>query len=162
MHDFWRVVHILSAIVWAGGTIVVTLFVTPTAKKIGDDGRPFMQALVRTNMTAVLLGAAISTVVAGGFLYWERFDGISFTGTSGLWISIGALAGITALAIGYTFGARSTFGIRRLGAGIAKRGGPPTAEEMGEMQRLQSRLTAVGPFLLVLFVIAIFGMALGA
>jgi uncharacterized membrane protein len=162
MHDLWRVVHILSAVTWVGGTIVVTLFVTPTAKKMGDDGRPFMQALVRTSMTGTLLSAAIATVVAGIFLYAERFNRVDFTGASGFWLSIGALAGITALAIGYTFGARSIFGMRRLGVAIGQRGGPPTVEEMSEMQRLQARTTRVGPLLLVLFVIAIVGMALGA
>jgi uncharacterized membrane protein len=158
--DFWRIVHIFSGVVWVGGSVVLTLFVAPTAQKVGDPARPFMQALLRTNMTRTLLGAGVATVVSGLYLYFDRFGQVVFSGRSGVWLTIGGLAGVTALAVGYTFGVRSSFRMRALAAEIAG-GGPPAQDQIQEIERLQRRLTRVGPPLLTLLAIALLGMVLG-
>lgn len=38
---FWRVLHILAAMIWFGGAIVSGFFLQPTAHALGAAGHPF-------------------------------------------------------------------------------------------------------------------------
>ncbi|HSO49604.1 MAG TPA: hypothetical protein VLS86_03580 [Acidimicrobiia bacterium] len=161
MTTIWRVIHIFSGVLWMGSFAVFTLFISPSARKLGDEARPFMQALLKTRLIESLLSVGVATVVSGLFLYAGRFGEVELSTRSGLWLTVGGLAGITALLVGSTFGARSNLRMRALAAEIAGSGGPPSAGQTAEMQRLQARVVRIGTPMLVLFAIALLGMALG-
>ena len=102
----FRVIHVLLGIAWGGALFLLVVFLQPTAKAIGPAAGPFMRELLAVrHLTDWLLRIAGATIVAGGFLYWhdmQAFGGLGdFLGSAfGLWLTIGALAAIVAVAIG--------------------------------------------------------------
>ena len=102
----FRVIHVMLAIAWGGALFLLVVFLQPAAKTIGPAAGPFMRELLAVrHLTDWLLRIAGGAIVAGGFLYWhdmQAFGGLGdFLGTAfGLWLTIGALAAIVAVAIG--------------------------------------------------------------
>jgi hypothetical protein len=91
---FLRIIHIVCAIVWAGGVIYLALFIVPAVKALGPDGGKFMQQLSQTNKMPVIMTFTGALTVVGGILLIERLSG-GFTpewfGTPhGIVLSIGA------------------------------------------------------------------------
>jgi uncharacterized membrane protein len=65
-----RVLHIISGVLWAGGALVLFFFIGPTMGATGDAGKQFAGHLMgKTRFTAFMMTVAVSTVLAGGFLY---------------------------------------------------------------------------------------------
>jgi len=141
---FLRLIHIVSAIVWAGGVIYLALFIVPTVKALGPDGGKFMQQLSQTNKMPVVMTLAGTFTVVGGILLIERLSG-GFTagwfGTQhGIVISIGATFAIIAYCIGLFVNKPTVERIAKIGKEAASKGGPPSPEQMAQLQKLRTRL----------------------
>lgn len=99
-----RVVHIGSAILWAGGSMVIERFVQPTADELGGVARPFVAGLNRRRMALYFPVVATLTVVAGAALYWidAGHDPLAYltAGGSGTVFGIGGIAGLLAFLAG--------------------------------------------------------------
>ena len=65
-----RLVHIGSAIMWAGGSIFLDRFFQPAAEELGPAGEPFVAALMRRGLAIYFPIVAGLTVLAGTTLYW--------------------------------------------------------------------------------------------
>ena len=155
-----RLVHILSGAFWYGSVMFIFRFLMPSIRAVGPAGGPVMAQLNQRKLSIALMGAGILNVGSGIWLML-----IVSGGTPGPWmqsgmgrtLGTGAALTIVALLLGMIVVAPAT---RRMGAiagGIAKRGGPPSPEEMAEMGRLQQRNgvgTAIIATLLTLTVIA--------
>jgi uncharacterized membrane protein len=153
-----RVVHVVTAVFWAGAAMVMGWFITPASRRTGPAAGPFMQNLLRTRLADWAFGSAVVAVGAGLWLLFDRggFGG----GWQGVALAVGAVAGGVAITIG-GFIQRPTAGkIQRLGAAIA--GQTPTPEQGAEMTRLQARLAAVAPMTALAVAVAVLGMALGS
>jgi hypothetical protein len=160
----FRIVHITAAVAWAGSVFLFVTFVQPVSAAIGPAGAPFMGELLgRRRLVDRLVGLGVLTVAGGLFMYWhdaQAYGGIAhFARTSfGTWITIGALAAITALAIGAA-GTRPRV-LRLLAIGrLAAEAGGPTPEQAAELGALQGQLKVLARASLALIGLAVFSMA---
>ena len=135
----FRVIHVMLAIAWGGALFLLVVFLQPTAKTIGPAAGPFMRELLAVrHLTDWLLRIAGGAIVAGGFLYWhdmQLFGGLGdFLGTAfGLWLTIGALAAIVAVAIGSALTKPTLERSLAIGAQIAQAGDQPPPELVQEL-----------------------------
>jgi uncharacterized membrane protein len=141
---FLRFVHIVSAIFWAGSVMYLALFIVPAVKALGPDGGKFMQQLSRTNNMPLVMTLAGTLTVVAGLLLIERISG-GFTaewfGTPhGIIISIGATLAIIAYLIGILVNRPTVARIGTIGQEAAAKGGPPSPEQMAELQKLRTKL----------------------
>ena len=160
----FRVLHILSAIAWAGSVFLFVTFIQPSAATTGPAGAPFMAELLgRRRLVDRVIAMGSVTVAAGLFLYWHDADlygGIAdFASTTfGTWLTIGAVAAISALLIGILGIRPRVERLLRIGGEAAAAGGPPP-EQAAEMGSLQSGLRALARTALALIAVAAFSMA---
>jgi len=139
-----RFIHIVSAIFWGGSVMYLALFIVPAVKALGPDGGKFMQQLSVTNKMPLVMTIAGTLTVLGGILLIERLSG-GFTGAwfgtpHGIVISTGATCGIIAYCIGLFVNKPTVDRIAKLGKAAAEKGGPPSQEQMAEIQKLRAKL----------------------
>jgi uncharacterized membrane protein len=137
--------HVAFGVLWAGGAILVGLFVIPSVLEAGPAAGAVMAGIVKRRMPLVLSFAGVVTVLSGLRIYMVRFSTEWLQTPEGIAITVGALLGLDALMLGL-FVQRPTAGkIGALAARIAQ-AGAPTAEQKAEMQTLQRRLRVMGAF----------------
>jgi hypothetical protein len=155
---FLRLVHISAGVFWAGGAMVMGWFIAPSARRTGPAAGPFMQTLLRARIADFMFGSALVTVGAGLWLLFAT-GGVR-SGWHGWALNLGALSGITALAIGASLQRPTAAKVQKLGEAIAAAGGPSPAQAE-EMAGLQGRLGQLGSVTALLTAAAVVGMALG-
>lgn len=154
-----RFVHIVAGVLWAGGALVLTLFIAPTIGATGDAGKQFAGHLMtKTRFTAFMTIVGWATVLAGSTLYgidsnWFR-SGWMMTPT-GIGFGIGGTAGILAFIFGILLG-NANNALAALGAQIQ---GKPTPEQMAAMQGLLKRQAQAARGNMIFMLIAITMMA---
>lgn len=106
--------------------------------------------------------AAMSNMIAGILLYWRDSGGLRpewiMTG-AGLTFTIGAIAAFISAGFGFGGNARTAVQMTALGKQIASAGGPPSPEQMAQMQAFQEKLRQGGMRVSVFMVIALIAMA---
>jgi hypothetical protein len=138
--------HVAFGVLWAGGAMVVGLFIVPAVVDAGPAAGPVMAGVAKRRLPAVLSLAGVITVLTGLRIYWVRFSTEWLQTPEGVAITLGGVLGVAALAVGLTV-ARPTAGrIGALATGIAQAGAPPTPDQRAEMQALQRRLRLAGVF----------------
>lgn len=150
--------HVISAVVWAGGAFVMAWFVSPAARKAGPSAGPFMGALASGAMSRAMTYASAATVVIGLVLWAQVVEGAP-TGTSGLLLSIGAVAGFVALGIGHGLQGPTARKLAKLQMGLD---GAPTSEEGAAMTDLSLKLGRYGTWLMWALLVSLATMTLGA
>ena len=151
-----RLVHIISGVFWVGSVLFATVLLMPTVKAVGPPGAAIMNKLGH-KMSLAMMVAAVLTIGAGIWLLI-----IDSGGNPGVWMQSGAgrafgLGGglaIVTMIFGMSINAPTANRMSAIGAAVAKRGGPPTAEEAAELQRLQSRLMTAGVAVAILLLVA--------
>jgi len=140
-----RFVHVIASVCWAGGGFVAFLFVEPTAKDLEPAGMQFLQHMVgkrRFNMFMVINSTL--TVLSGALLLWHSTSGnlITYMNTGpGLGFALGSLVGVAVYFVGM-FGVGPRAGkLAKIGEAIQLAGGPPSPEQMAEMQKLDKEMT---------------------
>lgn len=154
------VLHVLLAIFWVGATLFMVLFLEPTVTALGPDGGKFMQRLIGgTRLSPALAAAAALTVLTGLALYGPvTANSMEIMFGTRLPLTIGALAGILSAITGGVMNRRASARMQALGKEIAAKKGPPAAEQMAEMQKLQATLRQGSRITAVLMIIAVIGM----
>jgi uncharacterized membrane protein len=161
----FRAFHILFGVAWVGGLALLALYLQPGAKAIGPAAGPFMQELVaKRRLPNYLLGTGAVTIIAGGFVYWHDWDAFGslgdFVGTAfGTALTVGAVVTVIAWLIGLSVVKPATMRAMALAGQLASAGGPPTPEQMAELQAVQRRARQFTIVALVLLVVAVFAMA---
>ncbi len=139
-----RLVHVVSAIFWAGSVMYLALFILPAVRALGPDGGKFMQQLSNTNKMPTVMTIAGTLTVLAGLLLIERlsggFEGAWFGTPHGIVISTGATLAIIAYCIGIFVNRPTVEGIAAIGKATAEKGGPPSPEQMAELQKLRAKL----------------------
>lgn len=160
----FRIIHIASAILWAGSALYYVAFVAPTVENtLGPDAGRFFNYLVRQRK-AVIYFVTVSTltVVAGTFLYWRDSGGLNLewiqTGP-GLGFTVGGIAGIVSWLLVLLVLAPTSYRLVGLGTRIAASGGPPSQDQMSALQALQTRLKSFSLLTVVFLGIAMVAMA---
>ncbi|HEV8352854.1 MAG TPA: hypothetical protein VGR24_01515 [bacterium] len=140
-----RILHIGAGVFWAGATFFLVSFLIPTVQAAGPDGGRFMQRLAQGSYPRAISGAAILNIVTGLLLYWRDSAGLqsAWIGSAlGLTLTIGGVAGTIAFLRGVFITKPVSDRLGELGKVVAASGGPPSPEQMAEMQRLQAKLTS--------------------
>ena len=154
-----RLIHIVAAIVWGGGALVMEFFIGRSIAGAGESGQKFAQHLMNTvKMHKFMIFAAVSTVVAGGLLYWHDSAGFSsgwMRSNSGIGFGIGSFFGLIAFVFGAIFGA-SNAKLAQIGAQIQ---GKPTDSQLSQIQAIQKRIKTVSPIHIYSMLIAMIFMA---
>jgi uncharacterized membrane protein len=158
-----RILHIGAAVFWVGSSLLFFFIIQPAAKELGPAGAPFMGHVTgKKKLPVVILVAATVTVLAGLLLYWRTsggFDPDWITSAPGLGFTTGALAAVVAWIIGLVVVRPAADRMGALGVAVQASGGPPSEEQAAEMQRIGSRLQAVGLLNSVLLIFATVAMA---
>ena len=159
-----RLLHVGGGILWAGGAVLITRFLTPVALELGPVAAPFMAKLTQAKkLTEYMTTAAATTVVAGSIMYWIDANGdpIKYFTTFGMGtgLGIGAIAAWIAFFEGMLLTGPTVKKLGALGAQAAAAGGPPSAELGAEIGKTQARLRQSAVTTFVLIVIAIVCMS---
>lgn len=158
-----RVLHVASGVWWAGATWTLAGFLTPAVKEIGQPGQEMMKELVQKRRLSDYLGIAGSiSVVTGLLLYWRVSSGLHpswILSGRGLSLTIGGLAAIATLAIGFRVIRTSALRMGEIGRQIEQTDGAPDPELLQEMQGLQGKLESGGLWAAALLAVAVIGMA---
>jgi len=154
-----RFIHIIAAIIWGGGALIMEFFIGRTIAGTGETGQKFAQYLMNTlRMHKFMTAMALSTVLAGIALYWYDSDGFSSAwmhSSTGIGFGIGAVFGLIAFVFGAIFGA-SNAKLGEIGAQIQ---GKPTDEQLVQIQTLQKRIRTVSPIHVYSMLLAMIFMA---
>jgi uncharacterized membrane protein len=135
--------HVAFGILWAGGGIVLGLFIVPSVMDAGPAGGAVMAGVVKRRMSIILSAAAVIVVLTGLRLYMIRFTTAWLGTAEGLAIAAGAVLGIGAFVLG-VFVQRPLVGrMGALAARIAASGAPPSAEQAAELAAMRTRLRRV-------------------
>ena len=161
----FRVLHILGGIAWGGSIFLMVFFLQPAAKAVGPAAGPFMREMLATRkLMEVVLGVAATTIVAGGFLYWNNVDTAGsvadlLDASYGVAITLGAVAALIAFGIGW-FATRPT--VKRtlaLGGQVAQAGEQPPPELVQELQATQAKARTLAKVNFTFVALAAFFMA---
>ena len=154
-----RLIHIFAGIVWGGGALIMAFFIGRTIAGTGETGQKFAQYLMNTlRMHIFMTVMALSTLLAGGALYWIDSRGFSsawMTSGAGIGFGIGAVFGLIAFIFGAIFG-NVNAKLGQIGAQIQ---GKPTEEQLATIHRLQKRMATVSPIHVVCMILAMIFMA---
>lgn len=152
-----RIVHIGAGAFWFGGVLMMTFFIGPTVREMGEAGPRFVAHLVRNlKFTTRMSIAAGSTVLAGFILYWIDSSGFTsawMQSNAGIGFGIGGVFGAVGFVYGILIG-RTTNTLVDLGGQIQ---GKPSPDQLTQLQTLQmqqarySRITAISLTLSIIF-----------
>ena len=158
-----RALHIAAGVFWVGSAFFVFFLLEPTVNALGPQAGPVMAHLTKKRkMPIAIVGASALTILAGFLLYWRSSGGFEvdwITSPVGLGFTIGAIAAIVAFVLGFTMIKPVADRMGALGDEVERSGGPPSPEQVAELQSLQHRLRAVGRVDTVLLGIALLLMA---
>ncbi len=156
-----RIVHIGSAILWAGGSVFIERFVQPTADELGEAGESFMTAMVQRHIALYFPIVSGLTVVAGGLLYWidsgGNVVGYLTGGGSGTIFGIGGIAGLVAFLVGSVGVGPNAMKLTKASEAIATSG--PTPELEARVAAARAGIHLAGRIGIVMLGIAIVCMA---
>ena len=159
-----RLVHVFSGVFWVGSVLFATYLLAPSLRALGPGAGPVMNQLVRVRrMPVLMMTSSLLTIGAGIWLL-----AIDSTGAPGEWMrsgtgrtfSMGGALAILAFLLGMAINMPASRRLAALGAAAAARGGPPTAEEADELQRLQGRMSVASQIIAVLLLLATGAMAI--
>jgi uncharacterized membrane protein len=153
----FRLLHIISAVLWAGGAALFFFYVEPTINKLGPDAEKFVDEVINKRKAPIYFAVISTFAVIGGIgLYYRDAGGVQlWTSPTGTVFTIGATAGLLAWIGGNVLITPAVMKVGAIGAEMKAAGGPPTAELIGRMHAAQERLRTIGMVDLVLLFIAI-------
>ena len=158
-----RFIHIVVGVCWVGAVVFIAAFLLPTIKAVGPAGGAVMQDLTLVRrLPAFLTAGVLLTTLSGLALFYS--DSMGFTGAwmasgPGKTFSFGAALGIITAIMGLTINAPTAKRIGALSAAVRASGGPPSAEQAAELQRLQGRLAGAMRIAAVLLLLATAAMS---
>ena len=161
----FRILHVMAAIAWGGAVFLLVVYVQPTVAAIAPAGAPFMREFLgRRRVVDGILGLAVTTIVAGGFLYWHDWHLFQSFGDwlgsrFGASLTIGMVSALIALGIGGSITRPNVRRLLALGAQVAASGAPPTPDVAAELATIQHRLKILARVGLGLLLFAVVAMS---
>ena len=133
-----RIIHIVSGVFWVGSTLMMAFFIAPTVGATGEAGQKFIGHLMNNlKFSNRMSTAAGLTVLAGLILYGldARAGAAWLRSSFAIGLGIGAVFAVIGLIFGILVG-RTTKAMTELGAQFQ---GPPSSQQMMQMQSLRNR-----------------------
>lgn len=165
--DHWtfvslRLLHIFAGVFWAGAAIFLAFFLEPVISATGPAGGSVMAGLTQgRHMGRYMSIAAWLTILAGIPVYWRISGHLEWgwiTSDPGLTYTVAALAALVALLVGMFVNAPTAKRMGQLGASMQRADGPPSAEQLAELDLLRSRMTRAALVSASLLIVATVGM----
>ncbi len=152
-----RLLHIAGGVLWAGWAWSLALFVGPGVAAAGPEGGKVMQTIAaKTKLVRTMVIAPLVVVATGLLLYWRVSGGLTggwMSSAGGVTITIGAVAGIAAWAVGFFVIAPAANHM----AGLAAQG-PPGPEVVA----LRDKINRYGRYTAELLGVTVVAMAIAA
>ena len=152
-----RILHIVSGSFWVGSAVFLSFILEPRVRALGPAiQRPVMSSIGKV-AGPIMLGSGLITIVAGIVLAFRVRDFDHWFDTGWGWaIGLGFVCSVSAI----TLGSLTAMTVMKMAkAGESMGDGPPTPEQMAEMQRLGGRLVRLSRVATILVVIAVGSMA---
>ena len=160
-----RIVHIGSAMIWFGGAVIGTFYLSPVGKALGPSAQPFLDAMTRRGMGILFPLVATLTVLSGLGLYWRDSGGLQLawiTTPSGLAFTAGGLAAVVSLVGGFILIGPSMAEQSAVNNELALvGGGAPDAGQQARLDRADRRMQLATRIDFPLIVFAALTMAVG-
>lgn len=161
--NLMRVVHIFAGVLWVGAAFLFLFYITPSVKATAPEGQKFLQHfLVRQKYPKFMGIVSALTVLAGAVLLWRDassdFLGWVQTGP-GLGFTIGSVAALIVVPIGFLLMSPRGERIGQLSAQIQTAGGPPDPEQLAELEKLDKELHTLEWIDFILLTISLVTMA---
>ncbi len=156
-----RLIHVVIGVLWVGSAVFLAVFLIPAIRASGPAGGAVMGQLQNRKLSIWIMVMAFLTILSGLGLYAHDSAGSAtwLASGPGRTFGLGAVFAIVTLVIGMSVNAPTASKLSALGASIAASGGPPSAEQAAEMQRLQVRLGKAAVAAAVLLLCAASAMA---
>jgi hypothetical protein len=163
-----RLLHVGGGILWAGGAVLTTRYITPAALALGPAGAPFMAELTGVRkMTNYMTTVAATTVLAGSAMFLLDANSMAggdiakfvTSGGIGTGLAIGGLFAWIAFFEGMLVTGPTVKRMGALGAQAAAAGGPPPAELMAQVAATQAKLRQSATMTFWIILVAIVCMA---
>ena len=158
-----RLAHVVARAAWVGGAFVMILLVTRTARLRGADGDAFITTLLTKGRAARYFEiAAVTTVVAGGLLYFRASGGFQLawiSSPSGIGFTIGAVAAIVSLVWGGLVVGPAGKRAAAIEAEVGSTGGVATVAQTSELDAIRQKLNRFAVADLALLGTAVITMA---
>ena len=155
-----RIVHILAGVIWVGGALIMTFFVSPTVAATAEAGQRFVGYMMNNLKFSQRLSAAAGlSVLAGAILYWNDSSGFTSAWTksgAGIGFTIGAIFALIGMAVGIVLG-RTIKSMAQLGGQVQ---GRPTAEQAAQLQALQRQQITYSRINVATLILAVIFMAI--
>jgi uncharacterized membrane protein len=135
--------HVAFGVLWAGGAIVLGLFIIPSVMDAGSAGGAVMAGILKRRLPVFLSVSAFVVVLSGVRMYMIRFTPEWFTTAEGLAITIGGLLGLGAFVLGFFIQRPLAGKLGAMAARVAASGAPPTPDQAAELAALRGRLRRV-------------------
>ena len=155
-----RFLHIVAGVFWVGGSLFATRFIMPSLKAAGPAAGPVLAELGKRRVPAAMMGAALVNVASGIWLMMIASGGapaVWMRSGMGRTLGIGGALAILVVILSMAVDMPANARMARISAAAKKRGGPPTAEQAAELERLQARSS-----LLAMIASALLFLATGA
>lgn len=157
-----RLIHISTAMFWAGTAFFIVSFLEPAIQAAGPEGAKVMQRLALSPFPRALPGIGGLTVLSGLTMYWRDSGGFQLnwiTTPTGLGFTFGALMGLTSLVIGALVTAPAINQLAAIARQAIASGKPPTPEQLKEIPGLQVKISTGSVWNAIFLALAILGMA---
>ena len=156
-----RIVHIVSAVLWAGGFAAFLLHIQPALNKTMPASEPFFLSFMKTFSPFMAVVAPL-TVLGGAFLYWTDSAGLRLgwiTTHAGLGFTFGGLCGFAAFIIGFFILRPRVDRLIALMSQAAASNQPPTPEAAAEMAKVSRAIVPLSHATLAFLGLALLAMA---
>lgn len=159
-----RILHILLAAIWIGGTFVTTVFFVPAIQDAKAAGGQVMSAVIKRGYVMFVPSLAGLVTLSGMYLYYKftaGFDPVISGSMAGRVLGTGGIAGILAAIVGSGVGRK----VRKVAALMQQASpmpeGPEKTTLLQQAAALQRSMGTSNVITLVLMVIALITMSLG-
>lgn len=156
-----RAIHVLGAVIWAGGTIVLAAFHEYVIDP-GDPERTIQRMAEYDRMSSMVGASGIVGILAGLWLYWIVSGGLNpnwVTSPYGLTITIGAVAALAAFAVAVPMVAMTNERSKELYDEL-QAGRDLTEADATTIENLYNRLRKGERWMSVLLMIAVLAMGI--
>jgi len=158
-----RVIHILSGVFWAGATFFLVGFLQPVVAASGPEGGRLMQRLTSQKRFQMAMPVAAGLTILSGLALYGRvsagFQIAWITSGTGLVLALSSVAAILAVVTGGVVQRPMATRLQVLAGEVQGSGAPPRPAQMGEMRRLQRRISSISLWIVLLLIVAVVGMA---
>lgn len=158
----FRLFHVICAVLWVGGFVMLVYFILPSLRASGPSGGQVMRTvLVKTSLASYFPIVGGLTVLSGLLMMWRDASVAQSNwaaSRTGMTFSIGGLAGLLALIIGGIMVGRSISQLRKIFL-TTDPGAPPSPEQAARIAQLQERAARGNRIVAPLLAIAVITMA---